>query len=183
MGLAAPGHVASSWSRDWTCVPCIGRRTLNYSLDHQGSSRWIYFCTNRKTLPSLTRGAEARSISSDSVPKFYPEKEGNQVMLTILSLIYFSKMKRFRFWKEFFTGKKKKRQNHNFWPPSYKPHNKFQLFINSYIHSFIHTFISLAGAVFLKSSQCLDLTKEYDTIFDYGKLITLNKFCSFMILP
>ena len=27
-GLVAPQHVESSWTRDWTRVPCIGRRTL-----------------------------------------------------------------------------------------------------------------------------------------------------------
>ena len=28
MGLAALQHVGSSWTRDRTCVPCIGRRIL-----------------------------------------------------------------------------------------------------------------------------------------------------------
>ena len=28
-GLVAPQHVGSSWTRDQTCVPCIGRRILN----------------------------------------------------------------------------------------------------------------------------------------------------------
>ena len=30
MGLAAPRHVGSFQTRDWTCVPCIGRRILNH---------------------------------------------------------------------------------------------------------------------------------------------------------
>ena len=29
-GLVAPRHVESSWSRDWTHVPCIGRWILNH---------------------------------------------------------------------------------------------------------------------------------------------------------
>ena len=29
-GLVAPRHVRSSWTRDRTCVPCIGRRILNH---------------------------------------------------------------------------------------------------------------------------------------------------------
>ena len=29
-GLVAPQHVGSSWTRDWTCVPCIGRWILNH---------------------------------------------------------------------------------------------------------------------------------------------------------
>ena len=36
MGVVAPWHVVSSWTRDQTWVPCIGRRILN-PLDHQGS--------------------------------------------------------------------------------------------------------------------------------------------------
>ena len=30
MGLVAQKHVASSWTRDWTRVPCIGRWILNH---------------------------------------------------------------------------------------------------------------------------------------------------------
>ena len=37
MGLVALWHVESSWTRDWTHVPCIGRRILNH-------------CTTRETL-------------------------------------------------------------------------------------------------------------------------------------
>ena len=29
-GAVAPRHVGSSWTRDRTCVPCIGRRILNH---------------------------------------------------------------------------------------------------------------------------------------------------------
>ena len=31
MGLAAPQHVGSSWTRDQTWVPCVGQRSLNHS--------------------------------------------------------------------------------------------------------------------------------------------------------
>ena len=30
MGLAAPWYVESSWIRDQTCVPCIGRKASNH---------------------------------------------------------------------------------------------------------------------------------------------------------
>ena len=30
MGLVAPWHIESSQTRDWTCVPCIGRWILNH---------------------------------------------------------------------------------------------------------------------------------------------------------
>ena len=30
MGLVAPRHVGSSWTRDWTRGPCIGRQILNH---------------------------------------------------------------------------------------------------------------------------------------------------------
>ena len=30
MGLVAPRHVGSSWTRDRTHVPCIGRQILNH---------------------------------------------------------------------------------------------------------------------------------------------------------
>ena len=29
-GLVAPQHVGSSWTKDQTCVPCIGRQILNH---------------------------------------------------------------------------------------------------------------------------------------------------------
>ena len=30
MGLVVPWHVGSSQTRDWTCVPCVGRQILNH---------------------------------------------------------------------------------------------------------------------------------------------------------
>jgi len=30
MGLVAPWHVGSSWTREQTCIPCIGRWILNH---------------------------------------------------------------------------------------------------------------------------------------------------------
>ena len=30
VGLFAPWHMESSWTRDWTCVPCVGRWILNH---------------------------------------------------------------------------------------------------------------------------------------------------------
>ena len=31
MALAVPRHVESSWTRDQTCVPCVGRQILIHS--------------------------------------------------------------------------------------------------------------------------------------------------------
>ena len=38
-GLSCPTHVGSSWTRDRTRVPCIGRRILNHWATREGSSR------------------------------------------------------------------------------------------------------------------------------------------------
>ena len=35
MGLVAPQHVGSSRTRDWTCVPCIGRQILNHCVTRE----------------------------------------------------------------------------------------------------------------------------------------------------
>ena len=40
MGLVAPRHVGSSWTRAQTCVPCIGRQILNH-------------CTTREVPPTI----------------------------------------------------------------------------------------------------------------------------------
>ena len=42
VGLTAPQHVESSWTRDWTHVPYIGRQILNH-WDHQGSPIPTFF--------------------------------------------------------------------------------------------------------------------------------------------
>ena len=34
-GSVAPRHVGSSWIRDWTCVPCIGRRILYHGATRE----------------------------------------------------------------------------------------------------------------------------------------------------
>ena len=41
MGLVAPQHVGSSWTRDQTRVPCIGRRILNYYATRE-SRCWTF---------------------------------------------------------------------------------------------------------------------------------------------
>ena len=42
MGLVAPWHVESSWTRDWTCVPCMVGRILIHSdaREVQDTSSW-----------------------------------------------------------------------------------------------------------------------------------------------
>ena len=53
MGLVAPWHVGSSWTRARTCVPCIGRRILNHSTTKEAQGFFVCFCflllkTNKK---------------------------------------------------------------------------------------------------------------------------------------
>ena len=44
MDLVAPWHVGSSWTRDWTLVPCIGRRILNYWTTRKAPHTCLYMC-------------------------------------------------------------------------------------------------------------------------------------------
>ena len=41
-GLVAPQHVGSSWTRDRTHVPCIGRRILIHWATREAQSPWFY---------------------------------------------------------------------------------------------------------------------------------------------
>lgn len=51
-GLVASQHVGSSWTRDWTCVACIGRQILNHwaAGEAQSSAFWrhVYICWRTK---------------------------------------------------------------------------------------------------------------------------------------
>ena len=38
----APWHVGSSWTRDRTCIPCIGRRILNHCATREVSYPYFY---------------------------------------------------------------------------------------------------------------------------------------------
>ena len=59
MGLVALKHVESSWSRDWTCVPCIGRQILIH-------------CTPGKSLLSTLPPKESpSSLNSQAVTVFF----------------------------------------------------------------------------------------------------------------
>ena len=42
-GSAAPWYMGSSWTRDWTSIPCVARQVLNHN--HQGSPRTQSSCT------------------------------------------------------------------------------------------------------------------------------------------
>ena len=42
MGLVAPRHVGSSWTRARTCVPCIGRRILNHCTTREALHLFIH---------------------------------------------------------------------------------------------------------------------------------------------
>ena len=46
MGLVAPWHMESSWTRDWTHVPCIDRWFLNYWIIRKSYSKVykLYIC-------------------------------------------------------------------------------------------------------------------------------------------
>ena len=46
--LSCPHHVGSSSTRNWTCVPCIGRRVLNY-----WTTRKVTICTS-SLFPSIS---------------------------------------------------------------------------------------------------------------------------------
>ena len=41
MGLVAPRHVGSSWTRAQTCVPCVGRRILNHCTTREAPGKDI----------------------------------------------------------------------------------------------------------------------------------------------
>ena len=43
MGLVAPWHVGSSWTRARTHVPCIGRRILNHCATREVPCRFLSF--------------------------------------------------------------------------------------------------------------------------------------------
>ena len=43
MGLVVPQHVRSSWTRDRTCVPCIGRRILNHCATREVTKYYYYY--------------------------------------------------------------------------------------------------------------------------------------------
>ena len=56
-GSVAPQHVESSWPRDQTFVPCIGRRTLNHWTTWEVPWSLIYCVTlSPHTLPSQLNG-------------------------------------------------------------------------------------------------------------------------------
>ena len=52
MGLVVPQHVGSSWTRDWTCVPCTGRWDSK-PLDQQGSPILLLFLLYCMTIQSI----------------------------------------------------------------------------------------------------------------------------------
>ena len=53
MGLVAQGHVESSWSRDWTCVCCIGKWILNHWLTREVHGCFFFVHSARDALSSL----------------------------------------------------------------------------------------------------------------------------------
>ena len=55
-GFVAPWHVESSWTRDRTCIPCIGRQFLSYRTTRKAPSLCFYCCIFFKLFyPSLTQ--------------------------------------------------------------------------------------------------------------------------------
>lgn len=135
---------------------------------------------NRKTLSSLNRGTEARSITSDSVPRFHPEEEGNQVMLTIPPLIYFSTMRRFRFWKEFFMGKKKSKHKtitSGYLLISHIINSNFSL-----IHIFIHSFTHLSPWQVLSSWNHLSVHIWQRNTAQYLIMASSSHWINFLLL-
>ena len=55
MALAVPRHVESSWTRDRTCVPCIGRWILNHWITREVPK----LHTDHKVLPTCQLSEEA----------------------------------------------------------------------------------------------------------------------------
>ena len=43
MGLVAPWHVGSSWTKNWTCVPCIGRWILNHCTTREVPPEFFWY--------------------------------------------------------------------------------------------------------------------------------------------
>ena len=66
--LVAPRHVESSWTRDWTCVPCIGRWILNHWTPQQSLMVLLKSHSHvlQDALPSLST-AEAMKLSPGEV--------------------------------------------------------------------------------------------------------------------
>ena len=54
MGLVALQHVGSSWTRDWTCRPCLDRQILNHWTTRQVlfDIFFLYACMYAKSLQS-----------------------------------------------------------------------------------------------------------------------------------
>ena len=51
VSLVAAWYVVSSWTRDWTCVPCIGREILNHWTTREFQS-WA--CFDQPWVPTLS---------------------------------------------------------------------------------------------------------------------------------
>ena len=49
-GLAAPKHVESSWTRDWTPVPCIGRQIFNHWPTKEVQKFYLFFSFSLRIL-------------------------------------------------------------------------------------------------------------------------------------
>ena len=65
MGLVAPRHVGSSWTRARTYVPCIGRRILN----HCATREVPRITCNLKKLPKKSKEARANYAPTISLPR------------------------------------------------------------------------------------------------------------------
>ena len=54
-GLTAPWHVGSAQTRDWTCVPCIGRRFLTTGLSGKSNTPIFTGTARVKSQPTISQ--------------------------------------------------------------------------------------------------------------------------------
>ena len=67
MGLVAPQHVGSSWTRGRTRVPCIGRWILNHCTQATGTQSLSLFLP----FPDLCPGFAGQVVGPSSIPSLH----------------------------------------------------------------------------------------------------------------
>ena len=68
MGLVAPWHVESSWTRDRTCVLCVGRWIINHCTTREVLIHAILTCSSRRSKEALLRENSRKGIASIDFP-------------------------------------------------------------------------------------------------------------------
>ena len=60
--LVAPQHVGSSWTRDRTCVPCIGRQILNHCANREVTHHCIFLVLNLEDPKTVSTNTPEKRI-------------------------------------------------------------------------------------------------------------------------